>query len=91
MRLITLLAVVVALLTVSVNAQDVPGSSTIKIDGKTLQASSYKEFQALLELTKSVNELKKQRAERRLTLDMYNNAVSVLFDKAVTQGIIIHN
>jgi hypothetical protein len=96
MRLITLFVVLVAL-TVSVNAQHddqnktrAPGTSIIKIDGKFLQANSYEEFKTLLRLTKSVNLLKKQRAEKRLTKEMYNNAVSALFDDAKIRGIVIN-
>ena len=95
MRLVTLFLVVVVSLTLTVNAQDneqkkqPAGYSIVKIDGKTLTANNYEEFQTLVKLTQSINELKKQRSEGKLLKADMETAMNELFNDAKARGITI--
>jgi hypothetical protein len=95
MRLIAILFVLVV--TFCVNAQDTksvqsyrPLTSIIKIDGQVCQADSYEEFTVLLSLVTTVNQLKRDRAEKKLTENQYAEKVAFLIGEAKVKGVNVN-
>jgi len=97
MRLISILFIFIVAFSVSVSAQDTksvqsyqPLTSIIKIDGQVCQADNYEEFTVLLSLVTTVNRLKRDRAEKKLTENQYAEKVAVLIGEAKVKGVNVN-
>jgi len=95
MRLISILFIFIVAF--SVSAQDTksvqsyqPLTSIIKIDGQVCQADNYEEFTVLLSLVTTVNRLKRDRAEKKLTENQYAEKVAVLIGEAKVKGVNVN-
>lgn len=95
MRLISILFIFIVAF--SVSAQDTksvqsyqPLTSIIKIDGQVCQANNYEEFTVLLSLVTTVNRLKRDRAEKKLTENQYAEKVAVLIGEAKVKGVNVN-
>jgi len=94
MRPVRLIALLIVVIAFSVSAQDTssvqnsqPLTSIVKIEGQVCRASNYEEFQLLLSMVKTINQLKKDRSERRLTKEQYESQVTVLLGTAKAKGV----
>ena len=94
MRPVRFIALLIVVIAFSVMAQDTntvqsyqPLTSIVKIEGQVCRASNYEEFQLLLSMVKTVNQLKKNRSEGKLTRDEYDSQVAVLLGSAKIKGV----